>query len=54
MTPHTDVNALLLYLIEKSEKIHSKDDYVVPSQPIPGTYNPAKYGRAYYFTEQKI
>jgi len=49
--PSRDVLSLLLYCAEAVKHLHSFDTPPEPAIPIPGTYNPPKYGRAYYFTE---
>ena len=48
-SPHADIVQLIQYLVYFIRNIHSYDEPAVEPEPIPGTYNPPKYGRAYYF-----
>ncbi|XP_057307007.1 uncharacterized protein LOC130645141 [Hydractinia symbiolongicarpus] len=47
--PSNDVILLLRYLVAFIKNVHSHDEPPEDPVPIPKTYNPAKYGRAYYF-----
>ena len=44
-----DAANLIIYILEKIRSIHVYDVTPMEASPIPGSYNPAKFGRAYYF-----
>ena len=46
-----DVISLISYIASFVNNIHENDVVPGEAQPIDGTYNPAKFGRAYYFHE---
>ena len=48
--PSADVCNLVLHIVEQVMDIHQNDLVPAPAVPMDGTYNPGKYGRAYYFT----
>ena len=47
--PSEDIIHFMEYLVASVRNIHTHDEPEDGAIPIPGTYNPAKYGRAYYF-----
>ena len=49
--PSEDVIYFTEYLIASVRNIHANDEPGDEAEPIHGTYNPAKYGRAYYFNK---
>ncbi|XP_057294962.1 uncharacterized protein LOC130623486 [Hydractinia symbiolongicarpus] len=46
-----DTLSFFVHVCERVKSIHSFNTPPAPTQKLEGTYNPAKYGRAYYFTE---
>ena len=51
LCPNVDVVSLIQYCAQFVKRIHDSDVVPIPPEPIPSTYNPAKFGRAYYFHE---
>jgi hypothetical protein len=49
--PKSDIMSLLSHLVSRIADVHSSNVHPDPPIMIPGTYNPAKYGRAYYFNK---
>ena len=49
--PAEDVIMLLSYICRLVAEIHTKNIVADEIKPIPFSYNPARFGRAYYFTE---
>ena len=47
-----DIKVLIQYLINQSLDLEVHEPEVAVPQP--GTYNPAKFGRAYYFNESGL
>ena len=45
-----DALVLLKYCATFVKEVHLSDVPPAPANPIPGSYNPAKFGRAYYFS----
>ena len=48
--PNNDLLELLLYLASFVKSVHALDVPTEAAQPIPLSYNPAKFGTAFYFT----
>ncbi|XP_057305447.1 uncharacterized protein LOC130642379 [Hydractinia symbiolongicarpus] len=49
--PKRSTLSFFVHVCERVKSIHSFNTPPAPTQKLEGTYNPAKYGRAYYFTE---
>ena len=49
-----DALAVLSYLTDKTISVHEHDIVAPEPTPLPGTYNPPRLGRAYYFTQDGL